>query len=61
MFPWKQGVHGSKLTMNYFGLLCTKYKVISEEFQTTKFEMYTSVAMVTILSCQQVIKFIVIT
>ena len=36
--------------------LCTKYGVISEELQTKKFEMYTSVAMVTILSYQQVIK-----
>ena len=33
--------------------LCTKYEVISEELQTTKFEMCTSVAMVTILSYQQ--------
>ena len=46
---------------DYELLWATKYEVISEELQTTKFEMYTSVAMVTILSYQQVIKFIVIT
>ena len=49
---WQQATVGSKD-------LCTKYKVRSEELQTTKFEMYTSVAMVTILLYQQVIKFIV--
>ena len=51
---WEQATVGSKD-------LRTKYKVRSEELQTTKFEMYTSVAMVTILPCQQVIKFIVVT
>ena len=60
MLPWKQGVHGNKLTMNYCRL-CTKYEVISEELQTTKFEMYASVAIVTILPYQQLIKFIVVT
>ena len=38
-----------------------KYEVVSEELQTAKFGMHTSVAMVTILSYLQVIKFIVIT
>ena len=37
----------------------TYYEVISEDLQTAKFEMYASVAMVTILPYQQVIKFIV--
>ena len=36
----------------------TKYEVISEERQTAKFEMYASVAMVTIIPYQQVKKFI---
>ena len=40
--------------------LCTKYEVISEELQTTNFEMYASIAMVTLLPYQQVIKIIVI-
>ena len=55
VLPWKQGVHGNKLTMNSKDL-CTKYEVISEELQKTKFEMYASVAMVTILPYQQVKK-----
>ena len=41
--------------------LSTKYYVGSEELQTAKFKMYASVAMVKILSYQQVIKCIVIT
>ena len=41
--------------------LCTNYEVTSEKLQTTKFEMYASVAMVTILPYQQVIQFIGIT
>ena len=41
--------------------LCTRYEVKSEELQTTEAKMYAFVAMVAILSYQQVIKFIVIT
>ena len=67
VLPWKQGVHGNQLTyyelllaMTYCDLF-TKYEVRSEELQTTKFKMYASVAMVTPLPYQLVIKFIVIT
>ena len=37
------------------------YEVRSEELQTAKFKMYSSVAMVTTFPYQQVIQFIVIT
>ena len=53
-YSWQQGTVRSKD-------LRTQYEVISEELQATKFEMYTPVAMVTILPYLQVIKFIVIT
>ena len=46
VLPWKQGVHGNKLMMNY-SRLCTKYEVRSEDLHTAKFKMYVSVAMVT--------------
>ena len=67
VLPWKQGVHGNKLT--YYELswvmtycdLCTKYEVRSEELQTAKLKMYASVAMITTLPYQLVVKFIVIT
>ena len=56
VLPWKQYVHGDKLTMNYCRL-----ELRSEELQTEKSTMYAYVAMVTIFPHQQTIQLIVTT
>ena len=54
VLPWKQGVHGNKLTTNYSLTYVPNMKL-------EQFKMYASVVMVTTFPYQQVIQFIVIT